>query len=296
MIPIRVKAGDITDDWLNRAELLTKTLMAFEDDDGSIPEKDRKTAEQKRRAFIDKHHDVWAELKDTLLRWSHGKCWYSELKDQGSDFHVDHFRPKFRVRSEGSPEREGYWWLAFDWTNYRMAVSWVNSLHGSEEGPARGKADYFPLGTGSAVVTAPGGDLRTERPVLLDPVEPLDVLLLDYDETGLPVPTDGGWNGTRAMETRRILHLDAPRMNDARQKVWRDCEQLISLAANGMSIKEDDYRARDAVTVGQAIGLICEMLRPDAPLSAVAHACVLKSRYRWAQRLIASPLAQMPEA
>jgi hypothetical protein len=293
LIPIIIKAEDIPDTWLEGAKRLTEALVACQDDDDSIPEDKWKTAAQKRRDVIDKNSGMWTELRSILLRWSYGKCWYSELKDQGSDYHVDHFRPKNRVRSEGMPDRDGYWWLAFDWTNYRMAVSWVNSLHGSEEGPARGKADFFPLAAGTSPVTGPQGDLNSEVFVFLDPIDPMDVLLLDYDETGLPVPTDDGWNAERAMQTRKLLHLDAPRMIDARQGVWRDCEALIALAANGMGISGEEYRARDADTARRAILMICKMLRPDAQLSAVATACVMKSRHRWARKLPSSPLAQI---
>jgi hypothetical protein len=160
--------------------------------------------------------------------------------------------------------------------------------------PARGKADYFPLGPGSVPASGPGADLKAELPVFLDPTDPVDVLLLDYDETGLPVPTDQGYNYRRAMTTRKLLHLDATRMVEARQDVWRNCEDLMSLAANGMSIAEGDYRARDTATMRKAIDLLCEKLRPDAPLSAVARACVLKSKYPWARKLAFTQLAQMP--
>lgn len=46
---------------------------------------------------------------------SYGKCWYSEAKDAGANFDVDHFRPKAEAkRAENLVDVEGYAWLAFD--------------------------------------------------------------------------------------------------------------------------------------------------------------------------------------
>ena len=75
------------------------------------------------KAFIDANSGVWGEIKNELLEMSHGKCWYSEAPDAVSDWHVDHFRPKKRALDEDKTEHEGYYWLAFDWKNYRIAGS-----------------------------------------------------------------------------------------------------------------------------------------------------------------------------
>lgn len=294
MIQIKVDASEIPQDWLKRAEALTRSLRGCADDDDSVAEEERKSAKDKRRQLIRGHSGLWTELKDLLLKWSHGKCWYSELRDDGSDYHIDHFRPKNRVRNEGEPERDGYWWLAFDWRNFRVSVAWVNSLHGAEDGPARGKADNFPLAPGSPVVTTPEGDLKTEQRVLLDPIDPYDVLLIDFDETGLPVPAVEGWHAERVMRTRRLLHLDAMRMNEARQSIWRECEELVLLAATALEVPVGEHRPRDAEAAARALALLCVKLRPDAPLSAVAHAYMLKCPRLWARRLMLHPLSQMP--
>jgi hypothetical protein len=295
MIHISVDVKDLPPGWLAKADALTEQLLECEDDGEDVPLEERRTAAFKRQQIIGDNDYIWTQLKPVLLKWSHKKCWYSELRDDGSDYHVDHFRPKGRVRDEGVPDRDGYWWLAFNWMNYRAAVAWVNSLHGSEEGPARGKADHFPLAPGSPIARKPTDDIEMESPAFLDPRNEDDVLLLDFDETGLPVPAAEGWNAERVMITRRLLHLDAVRMNEARQKAWRDCEEKLLMIAMAMNAPGSDYRRRDSEMQHLLMKSICKMLKPNYPLSAVYRACVLKCRYPWARRLPNHPLSQLSE-
>src|SRR5687768_17617826 len=60
---------------------------------------------------------IWRDLDQPLKTLTNGKCWYSESKNPMSDKNVDHFRPKNSVVEDAA--HEGYWWLAFDWKNYR---------------------------------------------------------------------------------------------------------------------------------------------------------------------------------
>ncbi len=293
MIHVKVRAEDISPEWLEKAHKLTDALLACVDDGPDVLLTERLTAKEKRRKILDKHDSVWKELKDVLASWSYGKCWYSELRELGSDYHVDHFRPKGRVKNDGEAERDGYWWLAFDWLNYRLAVSWCNSKHRDRaDGEATGKADQFPLKPGTSPISI-GGDVEAESPVLLDPTRERDVLLLDFDETGLPVPSAAGWNAERVMATRRILHLDAERMVDARRQVWRDCMRRLRKADEAINAPATLHTVQHDKTAEDLIEEICQMLRPDAELSAVAHACVLKSKYIWAKRLPSHPLASI---
>src|SRR5574342_650759 len=67
---------------------------------------------------------VWQCLNSSLAMLSNGKCWYSESRNPTADKNVDHFRPKNRVEEDS--DHEGYWWLAFQWRNYRYASQWTN--------------------------------------------------------------------------------------------------------------------------------------------------------------------------
>lgn len=292
MIHIRVRPEEISHDWLEKAANLTAQLIACVDDGEDVSQEIRKTAIQKRREIVDKNQPVWKDLKEVLMKWSHNKCWYSEVRDVGSDFHVDHFRPKGSVKNPGEEEREGYWWLAFDWRNYRIAAAWCNSPHKAEEGPAKGKQNQFPLSNKCVPARCPE-EVALEEPALLDPTNEFDVLLIDFDETGLPQPVMEGWNQHRVLTTRRVLHLDAPRMVEARQEVWRRCHHALLQAHSALNLSADEHRKRDDQNAMAWIRRVCEMLRPDAPLSAVARACVLKSEFRWAMPLLKHPFSEM---
>ncbi len=76
---------------------------------------------------------------------SYGKCWYSEAKDAGANFDVDHFRPKAEAkRAENLVDVEGYAWLAFDWKNFRLSAQNCNRLNTDESGNTVGKGSWFP--------------------------------------------------------------------------------------------------------------------------------------------------------
>jgi hypothetical protein len=288
VIHVRVRPEDISEDWLKKAQKLTAELEGLKDDGLEVPEKTWKSATDKRQALIDKNSGLWKDLKNVLMRWSHGKCWYSELKDPGSDFHVDHFRPKGRVRNQGEEDTEGYWFLAFDWRNYRLSVAWCNSAHSADGGPTQGKQDQFPLGPKGKRAICSQDDLGRENCVLLDPTSANDVLLVDFDETGLPVATASGWTAMRVRETTRILHLDAPRMLEARQAVWRTCRDELASAHTLINQESDDMGTLDESELRKRLERLRELIAPMAELSAVARACVAKSGYSWAPKLLAA--------
>jgi hypothetical protein len=285
LIKITPRPEDIPEAWLAKSESLTQDLIACEDDSEDVPTDKRRTALEKRRELIDKNASHWAALKEILLGWSHGKCWYSELRDAGSDLHVDHFRPKGRALDSTGAEREGYWWMAFEWRNYRIAVAWCNSPHRSVPGnSAQGKADHFPLMPGSVPAVA-CEDGSYEVPMLLDPMNADDVVLIDFDETGRPYSTSQGWSGARAEESIRLLHLDAPRMVEERQRIWRVCQRRLNNLSRAMNAPMDEYTVNHGLVMKEWIEEIMEMLRPDAELSAVARACLLASEHVWARKL-----------
>src|SRR5687767_14167658 len=107
MIYIDRTAEEPVQEWMDRADLLTLQLLC---------EPDRAV----RNTIIDTNENVWTELKDFLLQLSNNKCWYSESKDAYNHLHVDHFRPKKVALGLDKKDTGGYWWLAFEWTNYRV--------------------------------------------------------------------------------------------------------------------------------------------------------------------------------
>jgi uncharacterized protein (TIGR02646 family) len=164
-----------------------------------------------RQSIINKNGRLWGELKDTLKELSHGKCWYTESKNDGSYGDVDHFRPKGKVTENA--EHPGYWWLAFDYKNYRFSCQIANTS---------GKGNHFPLREGCTYVTTFDGDLDTEVFLLLDPTIENDPKLLAYREDGYVIPNSADeetYEYKRARTTIDRLYLNHPDFCDARKRI-----------------------------------------------------------------------------
>jgi hypothetical protein len=230
-----------------------------------------------RDALIDAKPALWGKLRDWLLRLSNDKCWYSEARDLFSVLEVEHYRPKNRCkRVPRGAVSDGYWWLAFDWANYRLCGKIGNAK----------KGDFFPLAAGSPVAAYNGITVLNEIPLLLDPACPGDPDLVSFDEDGSFVPHADADDYTklRVETTRDRLNLDHGRVRKGRQRIWSRCWTLIK-------------ECRDIVLQGAAIGPaeratlnlkkeeLRRMAQPDAEFSSVARQCMLKSNIRWAMAL-----------
>lgn len=270
MIHINIDGKNPPIEWCQKAEELTQQLKSLRDFD-------------ERKRLIEENKVMWKELKDWLLKLSYEKCWYSEARDKVSDYHVDHFRPKFRAKNLDKSERDGYWWLAFEWKNYRISGSICNSLHCGADGETHGKADYFPLKDGSIPVTGPDGDLGSEEIYLLDPTNPRDPSLLSFEETGnsIPVADEDTWDFERADITIKILHLNYIQLVEGRKKIWAKCRFLMKIAN---SIKTQEEGSEEVIDeISEALKKVAS---PISELSSSARACLLSSGNIWAKDLV----------
>jgi uncharacterized protein (TIGR02646 family) len=249
--------------WLTDAASLLAQLTAAPD----------KAARDK---IIDENDDVWKRLRDWLLTLSHDKCWYSEARDLFSYLEVDHYRPKKRLkRAPKEPEKDGYWWLAFDWQNFRMCGKVGNAK----------KQDFFPLAPGSPEATHNGISIKNEIPVLLDPARPGDPELLTFNEDGAAVPhsDSNAFDKLRVEVTVSRLNLDHGRLKKARQRVWNRCRQLIE-DCRDLALQMDKAPGPgDNEAITQKKAQLERMVRPEAEFSTVAKACLLKSNIGWAK-------------
>lgn len=168
----RVQAR-ITDEWLAEAAAALDSVK-------DLPANDRKEAVKKKSA-------IWRDLKDILGEISNGKCWYCESREIRSHTPVDHYRPKSAV--DGLPDHEGYWWLAFDWENYRFCCTYCNSALKDEEDEnvTHGKQDHFPIFDETRRARSSTDNWKQESPLLLDPWEVADTKLLYFDIKGKAV-------------------------------------------------------------------------------------------------------------
>ncbi len=179
------------------------------------------------------------QIRDILIEIAGQKCWYCETKVHGSNPDVDHFRPKGGQNAVGG--QLGYWWLAYDPANYRIACKYCNSGGGKlEDGshPAA-KIAHFPLLVETDRATGPDDDYRQERPILLDPVVKSDHFLIDFSTDGrarrrstIPLTSLEEKLGLcRVALSIEIYQLDRILLQEDRRGVMKEVAELAELAS-----------------------------------------------------------------
>lgn len=183
-----------------------------------------------RIAFIKKKSHIWRAFKRHLRAMSYGKCWYSEAMGPQSPYDVDHFRPKSEAQRSDTEKDNGYPWLAFDWDNFRYSAERSNRLNKDEDtNELVGKSSWFPLGPGSPIATWDDRCIKTEKPMLLDPVNPEDMKLIVVDSNGRigPGRACAGTDRQRVEWTIRCYGLNLPYLTDARCEAMRELDDQI---------------------------------------------------------------------
>ncbi len=207
----------LTQEWRDMADQAKAELIA-------APNEEARKAILKRVASSNIWREYYKLLPDSLKR----KCWYCEAEEIRSDMPVDHFRPKNKVEDDN--QHGGYWWLAFDWQNYRCACTFCNSRRIFDETEG-GKACRFPLENPEerAFLPADHIKLNNERPSFLDPFNPDDEKLLWFDNDGLPTakPLATAEQETKVKNTIEIFHLHESRIARARNKVRLEVEKQV---------------------------------------------------------------------
>src|SRR3990172_10183861 len=171
---------------------------------------------------------IWQDLNTRLAALTGGKCWYSESRNPTADKNVDHFRPKNRVDED--PNHEGYWWLAFQWRNYRYASQWCNQRRVNDvNGTSGGKWDQFPLCNGSFRARLEVDDCDMEVPELLDPTDPDDWKLLTFRQDGYPTPAmqPGTSEYQRAETSIKLYHLHCNELINERRALAGRIQRLV---------------------------------------------------------------------
>lgn len=218
----------LTEDWRKEAEAALKTLCAAKTSD------ERKKI-LKRKSSSDVWRDYYALLPENLKK----KCWYCEAEEIRSDMPVDHFRPKNKVYE--ADDHDGYWWLAFDWENYRCACTYCNSYRISDETQG-GKQDKFPLFPDCVRAECPEDDVKQEHPALLDPFEPDDHKLLWFDADGKPEPSVrcSADDSQKVKNSISIFHLHEKKITRQRNRLRleiegevRELREAVQEGANG---------------------------------------------------------------
>jgi hypothetical protein len=97
----------------------------------------------------------WSILKEYLQDEFQDRCAYCDGSYQAFGYgDVEHYRPKGAVT--GEPGHSGYWWLAYEPTNYLPSCQLCNQ---------KAKKNHFPIAGPRA--KKPGDSLEAEKPLLL---------------------------------------------------------------------------------------------------------------------------------
>jgi hypothetical protein len=224
----------------------------------------------------------WTPVRPFLEAVSHGKCWYTESKNSGSLFDVDHFRPKRKVLDREGMIDHWYWFLAFNPINYRLSCQISNRRNRNPiMGATGGKGDNFPLMPGSTRATNLAG-IVDELPLILDPCNEADAGLLEFQPDGRPVVSIGhateAESCSRVEQSKLLLNLDFPTFNEDRERLYNRIKTLVergdSCGAENPAIEDvkNDLRSK---------------MSPEAEYSKAAECYIRCFRDRpWVEELV----------
>jgi hypothetical protein len=261
--PVRIPAGSAPpQEWLAEAAALTDRLIKAPDDKARI-------------ALIYAHRKLWRDkrLVDWLTAINHHKCWYSEAKESVSSYHVDHFRPKGRAAQMDKAVRRGYWWLTFDWKNYRLSGQLLNVK----------KRDLFPVQLPLTAQVAVPVSLQAEGSLLLDPLTD-DAWFVSFERgddseclaTSSPGLTPADQD--RVSITIEVLGLNRLRLlNTKRAETWGRCLERIKDYQDASSQAMPQTQEALRLLAARCLAQLCAA---DQEFSSVAIACVQKQAPR----------------
>lgn len=238
----------------------------------------RKRNKKGRAEYLTAHGD-WTELYAFLSDLSENKCWYTEAPENSGEWEVDHYRPKNRAKNnDGSVTLpDGYWWLAYEWKNYRLAGSFVNKRRKDkfdDKEEVHGKGDYFPLDLNSCVPCAVDGDIDDEVPYLLDPTSFYDTTLIGFDKDGVPISNfpKGTFEFDKVNISIDFLHLDNVVLNRNRSEVWNNIEHEINEVSK--KLKHSANQALRNKVYNESYDKLKELTSRQKPYSSVALNCL----------------------
>lgn len=236
------------------------------------------TDPEKRKEIIESNGAVWRNnaLKKYLMNLSHGKCWYSEAREVYSHYHVDHFRPKSQALDLNGVDQGGYWWLAFDWTNYRIIGSVGNTKKGAKFYVKKYKA------------SCDADSYEDEIFCFFDPIDKDDTLKLTFDKTGTINPSSinkSDWDYERAKYTIENLDLNYEPLKEARKDLWDTCESKLNELQHLMKEYNQNLSASKKCQIQSKLEELRTLTKPKSEFSSVAIKCLLSSDIEWAQKL-----------
>lgn len=264
MIYIDLENNPPSQDWIDNADIVTQQLIAAQDD-------------PTKNAIIDNNKNLWNELKTHLMALSNNKCWYTESTNAAAHCHVDHFRPKKEVIDEDGNTTSGYWWLAFDWLNYRFA------------GPAPNirKKSYFHVVANRALNY---GDVCENEDILfLDPIDINDPDELAFTNEGLVKPKSDdvqSRNFKRVTYSVKRLNLNAPTLIDVRKDRYNRASTLVKKIDRLVALQNHNFDISRKNTISSYMKELWEMCARKSEFSAAVKYCLKSSGFDWANSIV----------
>jgi uncharacterized protein (TIGR02646 family) len=260
MIFVNIDNHEPEQDWLDRADALTDQLL--------------NAADAAARAVIIAGNDnMWGEIKQLFCDALQRKCWYSESINDFAHCHVDHFRPKSRALDENGVDQGGYWWLAFNWRNYRYAAPAGNVR----------KKDYFHVNSNKA--NLPANALENEDIRFLDPTEPEDPNKLKFDNEGIISPKEtvvASRDYIQAEYTIRRMNLNMEGLKEGRKDKYRKTARLIRQVQNLLVLQVTSFDLARRQTIKAKQVELIELAGRYSEYSAAVKYCLRESGYDWA--------------
>ena len=247
-------------------------------DDNLGPKETAEAVHKARSKAINSKSNVWSEAGKILRQELTGKCWYCETDEVRSDMPVDHFRPKNRV-DEADESHPGYWWLAFDWMNYRVSCTFCNSRRVFDDTEG-GKHDHFPLMNEADRAFKAGMEIN-ERPMLLDPCDIEDVDCLTFIKTGQTWESNRDENSDdfkRANKSIELYHLNEKKTVRERKLIAIQIRDRVQRASDILDVERHDRTSDQATELKKLAGEILGLVRSEKRFSTAAR--VYLSEYR----------------
>lgn len=202
---------------LNKINTTSDEFKNWNDKAQKLLDELSKLSSKEKKEFLDNHRH-WKDIKKIFINTFGKLCWYSDCDLAGAFGHIDHFRPKKRSTNMNKVDilQDGYWFLAYDYSNYRLSCEVVNTA----------KSDYFPIRNSSQA-----GDISNEDIILLDPCKESDTQLVGYREGGeIVTQSSNVWEEERVKHSTRIYKWNEF-VNNRKQVILR-CENVFDLYIN----------------------------------------------------------------
>jgi uncharacterized protein (TIGR02646 family) len=239
------------------------------------------------------------EVKAALADMFHGKCAYCETSyDASQPMDVEHWRPKAQVESVEGSTRPAYYWLAASWENLLPSCidcnrrrKQIDVLTGRER--LAGKADQFPVDTGTARATAPGQETG-EVPLLLNPCDDDPEAFLRVTGAAVVKPADAdGLAARRARASIDVYALNRSGLVLARKEHLRRIKLRVGRIRTLARLLEQALPEQVGLAIEELLLAdlreLARMRRADQPYAFQARQLI----DRWMRDLVAD---RIPEA